>query len=102
MTIRVRERKRLAFSAMIKERGLSHAQAADLLHVSVDTLKSWLKPETSKSSYPVPGWAPELLGYKVPILTNDAGARAALKKIVIRKLTPDEKRARRRILAAAR
>lgn len=65
MTIRVRERKRLAFAAMIKERGLTQAQVAGLLYISLDTVKSWLKPETSASSYPVPQWAPELLAFKV-------------------------------------
>ena len=67
MTIRVRERKRLAFYAMIKERNLTPVQVSELLHVSLDTVRSWLKPETSKSSYPVPDWAPELLAFKVPI-----------------------------------
>lgn len=44
---------------------LSTQQTADLLHVSVDTVKSWLKPATSKSAYPTPLWAVELLRYKI-------------------------------------
>jgi hypothetical protein len=77
MTIRVRERKRLAFAAMIKERGLTRAQIAVILHSSIDTVNSWLKPETSASSNPVPEWAPELLAFKVPMVSLDVAVRGA-------------------------
>jgi DNA-binding transcriptional regulator YiaG len=65
MAITKRERTRRAFAAMIKERGLTQQQTAALLHVSLDTIKSWLKPETSASSYPVTPWAIELLALKM-------------------------------------
>ena len=65
-----REKRRLSFRQMIEDRNLTREQAAELLHVSVDTIKSWLKPETTASSNPVPEWAVELLGYKVPVFTG--------------------------------
>ena len=50
--------------AIMREAGLTRLQTAELLHVSIDTLHAWLKPETSKSSNPCPLWAVELLGFK--------------------------------------
>ncbi len=65
MTLRIREQRRRQLQAMLAENGLTRQQAADLLHSSIDRIDSWLKPETSKSSNPVPLWAIELLGYKL-------------------------------------
>ncbi len=42
--------------------------AAELLYVSTDTVTSWLKPETSRSSNPVPMMALELLELKLAAL----------------------------------
>ncbi len=67
MTKSIREQRRLKFHKMIQERGLTREEAAGQLHVSFDAMKSWLKPETSASSNPVPEWAIELLEFKVPI-----------------------------------
>jgi len=67
MTKSIREQRRLKFHKMIQDRGLTREQSAGLLHVSFDAMKSWLKPETSASSNPVPEWAVELLELKVPI-----------------------------------
>jgi hypothetical protein len=71
MALTKREKNRRAFSAMIKERGLHQGDVAALLYVSLDTVKSWLKPETSKRSFPVPAWAPELLAFKKPPRVGD-------------------------------
>ena len=64
-----RERRRRAFLAQITEGGRSRAEgvawAAELLDVSTWAVEAWLKPETSKSSNPVPPWAIELLKYKL-------------------------------------
>jgi DNA-directed RNA polymerase specialized sigma24 family protein len=60
-----REQRREQFLAMLNEHELKPAEVADLLHVSIDAVKAWMKPETSKSSNPVPPWATELLGYKL-------------------------------------
>ena len=65
MTKRIREQRREQFLAVLTDNGLTRAKAAELLHVSVDTVNAWLKPETSKSSNPVPHWARELLEYKL-------------------------------------
>ena len=67
MALTKREKNRRAFAGMIKERGLTQAATAELLHCSIDTIKAWLKPETSKSSLPVPLWAPELMAFKIPV-----------------------------------
>lgn len=64
MTKRIREQRREQFLGILTENELTRAQTATLLHVSVDTVNAWLKPESSKSSNPVPMWAIELLGYK--------------------------------------
>jgi hypothetical protein len=73
MALTKREKNRRLFSAMLKERGLTQPATAELLYVSLDTVKSWLKPETSTSGYPVPQWAIELLGFKVPIKPGKPG-----------------------------
>lgn len=62
-----REKNRRAFVAMMEERGLTRAKTAELLHVTVDGVKAWLKHEGVAGSNPVPGWAPELLGLKYPV-----------------------------------
>ena len=80
MTRTVREKRRLQFRKMLEDRGLTREQAAELLHVSLDTMKSWLKPETTASSNPVPQWAVELLGYKVPVLGQSAAKPATARK----------------------
>jgi hypothetical protein len=67
MTKSIREQRRLMLHRMIQERDLTREEAAGLLHVSFDAMKSWLKPETSASSNPVPEWAIELLELKMPI-----------------------------------
>lgn len=65
MTKRIREQRREQFLALLTTYELTRAGAADLLHVSGDTVNAWLKPETSKSSNPVPLWAIELLEFKM-------------------------------------
>jgi DNA-binding transcriptional regulator YiaG len=65
MTKRIREQRREQFLGMLAEAELTRAAAAELLHVSVDTVNAWLKPESSKSSNPVPLWAIELLEFKM-------------------------------------
>ena len=82
----IREKRRLHFRKMLEDRSLTREQAAELLHVSFDTMKSWLKPETTASSNPVPQWAVELLGYKVPVPGED----------VIRNTKPAAKRKAKR------
>lgn len=67
MSLTIRERRRLGFHRLMLDRGLSRQQTSEILHVSFDTIKSWLKPETSTSSNPVPEWALELLALKVPV-----------------------------------
>jgi hypothetical protein len=79
MTKSIREQRRLKFHRMIQERGLTREETAGLLHVSFDAMKSWLKPETSASSNPVPEWAVELLEFKVPI-TDGKRAKPAPKR----------------------
>lgn len=59
-----REAKRLIFIGLIEKYGLTRKDTAELLHSSLDRIKSWCKPQTSKSSYPVPVWAIELLRFK--------------------------------------
>jgi transposase len=65
MTKRVREQRRERFLELLGEGELTRQAGADLLHVSIDTVNAWLKPETSKSSNPVPMWAIELLEFKL-------------------------------------
>lgn len=67
MSLTIRERRRLALRSMMADRDLTREQTAEVLHVSFDTLKSWLKPETTASSNPVPEWAVELLALKLPL-----------------------------------
>jgi hypothetical protein len=76
MAITKRERNRRLFSAMIKERELTQRATADLLYVSLDTIKSWLKPETSASSHVVPQSAIELLGFKMRVPTPQQSFKA--------------------------
>jgi predicted transcriptional regulator len=61
-----REKNRRAFVAMMEERGLTRAKVAELLHMTVDAVKAWLKHEAVAGSNPVPAWAPELLEFKMP------------------------------------
>lgn len=68
MTKRVREQRREQFLAILTTNELSRAIAAGMLHVSIDTVNAWLKPESSKSSNPVPLWAIELLQFKIDAL----------------------------------
>lgn len=49
---------------LMEEARLTRARTAEVLHVSVDTVHSWLKPPSSRSSNPVPLWAIELLALK--------------------------------------
>lgn len=67
MTLRKREQHRRRLAELLEEHGLTKAEAAVMLHSSVDRIASWLKPETSKSSNPVPLWALELLEYKLGV-----------------------------------
>lgn len=90
MTLPEREQNRRAFKAMLAERGLTRASAAELLHVSIDTINAWLKPASSASSLPVPPWAPELLAFKRPIQLTISGPGLSVTKI--RKLTAALKR----------
>jgi DNA-binding transcriptional regulator YiaG len=41
--------------------GLTYAQAAEVIGVSVSTVHSWLKPPTSKSHHKCPKWAVDYL-----------------------------------------
>lgn len=65
MTKTVREQRRLQFLQLLEEHGLTREQAAELVHSSLSAVAAWCKPETSKSSNPVPMWAIELLQYKM-------------------------------------
>lgn len=57
-----------ALRAVAHEAGdLTTPRIARLLHVSVHTVRAWMKPETSRSASPCPAWAPELLAYKCGI-----------------------------------
>lgn len=60
-----RERRRQTFLQILSDHDLTHEEAAEMLHSSIDRIKSWLKPETSASSNPVPPWAIELMTYKL-------------------------------------
>jgi DNA-binding transcriptional regulator YiaG len=60
-----REQRREDFLSMLERYDLTRDKAAELLHVSVSAVEAWCKPETSKSSNPVPMWAIELLTFKM-------------------------------------
>jgi hypothetical protein len=64
MTKKLREQRRLYLRKFMHSNELNKQRVADLCHVSVYAVHSWLKPETSKSSNPTPQWAIELLEYK--------------------------------------
>lgn len=59
-----------ALLAIIGEAGITRQEAADLLYVSYDTMKSWLA-----FINPVPLWAVELLQFKVQRTTASADFR---------------------------
>lgn len=65
MAKRIREQRRQELLDVLDKNGLTRQDLADMLHISIDTVNAWLKPETSKSSNPVPLWALELVGYKL-------------------------------------
>lgn len=58
------EATKRAFREVMKGAGVTRARAAELLFVSQSTLDAWMKPETTKSSNPVPMWAVDLLARK--------------------------------------
>lgn len=49
------------FRRLYERSELTKAEIAKKLGVSEPTVKSWLKPETSKSSYACPNWAVDKL-----------------------------------------
>lgn len=57
--------------------GLSRLAAAKLLHVSINTVHAWLKPDGNKGANPCPGWAPELLDLKTEGLATLAALEEA-------------------------
>lgn len=61
----IREQRREQFLGMLERYQLTRADAAELLHSSESAVDAWCKPETSKSSNPVPMWAIELLEFKM-------------------------------------
>jgi hypothetical protein len=61
MTKTKREQVREEFLALLDHYGLTRADAAELLHSSIPPDQLMCKPETSKSSNPVPMWAIEML-----------------------------------------
>lgn len=65
-----REQHRERLLEIMEDNDLTKADVAELLHVSTDTVNSWCKPETTKSSNPVPLWALELLTYKMEELNG--------------------------------
>jgi DNA-binding transcriptional regulator YiaG len=65
MTPTIREHLREHFLGMLQRYKLTREKAAELLHVSVSAVDAWCKPETSRSSNPVPMWAIELLAFKM-------------------------------------
>jgi hypothetical protein len=65
MTKTIREQRREQFLGMLERYQLTRADAAELLHSSESAVDAWCKPETSKSSNPVPIWAIELLTFKM-------------------------------------
>jgi hypothetical protein len=68
-----RERHRQEFLRLLEHFDLSHQEVAEMLDVSLDTVKCWLKPQTSKNSNPVPTWAPKLLCYMLVDDENEEG-----------------------------
>jgi hypothetical protein len=67
MVKKIREQRRVELIELMAKHELERQHISMLLHVSPDTVAAWLKPETSKSSNPVPQWALELLGYKLTV-----------------------------------
>lgn len=65
MGLSERERRRRQFVKMLEDNSLTSEGAAELLHSSVDRIKSWRRDESAKGSAPVPMWAIELLQYKL-------------------------------------
>jgi len=53
------------FRVIMVSAGVTVRRTSELLHVSIDTVKAWLKPPTSKSANAPPLWAIELLRYKI-------------------------------------
>lgn len=49
---------------LIESAELTNAQAAELVHVSTDTVKAWLKSPGAAGRNPCPWWAVELLALK--------------------------------------
>ena len=68
------ENRKTELRSLIKAAGLTQTQAAETLHVSPHTIKSWLKPDTSRSASPVPAWALELLALKTGQAVPDLAA----------------------------
>jgi hypothetical protein len=64
MTKTIREQRREQFRGMLDRYELTRNAAAELLHVTVSAVDAWCKPETSRSSNPVPMWAIDLLAFK--------------------------------------
>jgi hypothetical protein len=81
---------------LIQGAELTRAATAATLHVSIETIHAWLKPDTSKGHNPTPLWAVELLALKTgqPIPTGKPARRASAPSGAKRQ----EKRATRRIL----
>ena len=79
MTKSLREQRREELLEKLTAGGRTRAAGvtlgAELLHVSVDTIKAWLKPAGGKSSNPIPLGYMELLDYKF----EDPKYRARLK-----------------------
>lgn len=65
MTKTIREQRREDFLALLERYKLTRADVAELLYVTPSAVEAWCKPETSRSSNPVPRWAIDLLGYRV-------------------------------------
>jgi hypothetical protein len=60
-----REERREALQSAMEANYLTRQHVCELLHISPDGLKAWLKPETAAGSNPVPLWALELLHFKM-------------------------------------
>ncbi len=78
-----------AFREVMKGAGITRARAAELLFVSHGTLDAWLKPETSKSSNPVPLWAVDLLARKTGLPPHPVVVKAdAMNAAYVSERTP--------------
>lgn len=54
-----------ALRAMMKSAGITRQETADLLEVSIHTVKAWLKPDGAAGANPCPSTAVDALAWKL-------------------------------------